>query len=721
MTNLKRFLVPLLLVSLISKVDAAADSSSQPGNARLFDRDNLVAWCIVPFDAKKRTPAERVEMLKKLGFTKYAYDWRAEHLPTFDEEVRLLKKADIELTAVWFPAGLNADARTLLEVIKKHGVKPQLWITMGEPAGKDQKEKVEAAAKTIRPIAIEAEKLGCSVALYNHGGWFGEPENQIAIIESLKLKNVGIVYNLHHGHDHLDRFPDLLKKMLPYLVAVNLNGMTKDGEKLNKKILPLGLGDLDLKLLKTIAESGYKGPIGILGHTQDDAEERLRDNLDGLDWLLPQLEGKKAGPKPKYRTVSGEVKKHTNVLLILVDDLGYGDLGCHGSKDIRTPNIDRLSKDGVRLTDCYAAAAVCSPTRAALITGRYPQRSGFEWVIDYTEKDRGLKATEASLPRLLKKGGYATGLFGKWHLGYKAEFGPNAHGFDDFFGFPSADLDYYSHKDANGDPGLYENTKLIQEKGYLTDLIAERSLAFLKKNAGKPFFLEVAFNAPHWPFQVPETPDDFRDSKTYGPRTGTRADYIKMVEHLDMCVGKLLAELDRLGLSQETLVIFTNDNGGERLSDNGPLFHGKYTLWEGGIRVPCIVRQPGVIPAGTVSAQPIITMDLTASILSAAGIAPPADISFDGEDVLAVLAGKKPQQERAFFWRLQRPGERGGQKAVRKGKWKYILDRGVDLLYDLESDPGERKSLAYQHPETVKRLKDAVAAWEAKLPPVEKK
>ncbi|HEV3384005.1 MAG TPA: sulfatase-like hydrolase/transferase [Gemmata sp.] len=721
MQQTKKYLEFLVLIPLIASPVMAADPPAQPLNPKLYDRDNLVAWCIVPFDAKKRSPAERVEMLKKLGFTKYAYDWRAEHLPTFGEEVRLLKKANIELTAVWFPAGLNADARTLLDAIKKHGVKTQLWITMGEPAGKGQKEKVEAAAKAIRPIAAEAEKLGCSVALYNHGGWFGEPENQIAIIDSLKLKNVGIVYNLHHGHDHLDRFPELLKKMLPHLVALNLNGMAKDGEKLGKKILPLGQGELDLKLLKTIEESGYGGPIGILGHTQDDAEERLRDNLDGLDWLLPQLTGTKAGPKPKYRTMSSEARKHPNILLILVDDLGYGDLGCYGSKDIRTPNIDRLSKEGVRLTDCYSAAAVCSPTRAALITGRYPQRSGFEWVIDYNEKDRGLKATDTSLPRLLKKGGYATGLFGKWHLGYKAEFGPNAHGFDDFFGFPSADLDYYSHKDANGDPGLYSNTKLIQENGYLTDLITDRSTAFLKKNASNPFFLEVAYNAPHWPFQVPGKPDDFRDEKTYGPRTGTRADYIKMVEHLDTCVGKLLAELDRLGLSKETLVIFTNDNGGERLSDNGPLFHGKYTLWEGGIRVPCIVRQPGAIPVGTTSAQPIITMDLTAGILSAAGIAPPAEASLDGEDVLAILAGKKPKQERTFFWRLKRPGEQGGQKAVRRGKWKYILDRRVELLYDLEADLGERKSLAYEHPEIVMQLREALAGWEAKMPPVEKK
>ncbi len=293
-----------LVVLILFAAQVVAADPPVPTGEKLFARDNLVAWCIVPFDAKKRTPTERVEMLKKLGFKKYAYDWRDEHLPTFDEEVGLLKKAGIELTAVWFPANLGADARKLLDGIKKHNVKPQLWVTMGDPGGKDQKEKVETAASIIRPIAAEADKLGCTIALYNHGGWFGEPENQIAVIETLKLKNVGMVYNLHHGHDHLDRFSELLKKMMPYLLALNLNGMVKDGEKLGKKLLPLGQGELDLKLLKAIVESGYVGPIGILGHTQDDAEARLRDNLDGLDWLIPQLAGKPAGPKPKYRTMS---------------------------------------------------------------------------------------------------------------------------------------------------------------------------------------------------------------------------------------------------------------------------------------------------------------------------------------------------------------------------------------------------------------------------------
>ena len=288
----------MALCFLITLLPAVA--RAQPKD--IYAKDNLVAWCIVPFDAKKRTPAERVEMLQKLGFKKYAYDWRAEHLPSFEEEVTLLKKANIELTAVWFPANLGDDAKKLLAVIEKHKMKPQLWVTMPDPPEKEQAEKIATAVKTIKPIAEEAAKHGCSVALYNHGGWFGDPVNQIAILEALKLKNVGIVYNLHHGHDHFDRFPELVKRMKPHLLAVNLNGSVKGGDKSGKKIMPLGTGDLDVKLLSAIRDIGYDGPVGILGHTQDDAADRLADNLDGLNWLLPQLTGKAAGPKPQYRT-----------------------------------------------------------------------------------------------------------------------------------------------------------------------------------------------------------------------------------------------------------------------------------------------------------------------------------------------------------------------------------------------------------------------------------
>ncbi len=270
-----------------------------------FQADNLVAWCIVPFDAKKRGPKERVEMLARLGFKKYAYDWRAEHLPTFGEELDLLKQHQIELTGLWFPTAMNDEARTLLAALQDHKVRTQLWVTGGggpTANADEQQQRIDVEVQRLRPIAEAAAEIGCKVALYNHGGWFGEPENQLAIIAALKMPNVGIVYNQHHGHDHVDRFPTLLKQMLPHLLALNLNGMIPKGDQIGQKIMPLGTGSLDLPLLKVVKDSGYRGPIGILGHTQDDAEARLSDNLDGLAWLLPQLSGKPAGPLPKYRT-----------------------------------------------------------------------------------------------------------------------------------------------------------------------------------------------------------------------------------------------------------------------------------------------------------------------------------------------------------------------------------------------------------------------------------
>lgn len=294
--------VSLLLVGL----PAAASRAAEAPAGGLFARENLVAWCIVPYDGKKRGPEERAAMLRRLGFRQFAYDWRAEHLPTLDRELDALEKNGIKLTAVWFPGGLNDEARLLLDALARHRIETQLWVTLGGggPAATpdEQRKKVAEHAAAVRPIAEAAARIGCSVGLYNHGSWFGEPENQLAIIDALRLPNVGIVYNLHHGHDHLDRFPALLQKMKPHLMALNLNGMVAGGDRDGRKILPLGQGTHDLELIKTIASSGYRGPIGILGHTDDDAEERLQDNLDGLDWLVAQLSGTPAGPKPKPRT-----------------------------------------------------------------------------------------------------------------------------------------------------------------------------------------------------------------------------------------------------------------------------------------------------------------------------------------------------------------------------------------------------------------------------------
>ena len=275
---------------------------------QLFARTNLVAWCIVPFDAKKRGPEERAAMLERLGFKMFAYDYRAEHIPTWDAEMEALKRHQVQLLAWWFPTILNEEGGTILGVLQRHRWRAQLWVMGGgapTKSAEEQLKRVESEVTRIKPIAEDAGAIGCSVALYNHGGWFGEPENQIAIIEKLRtagVTNVGIVYNLHHGHSHLDRFPVLLQKMKPYLVALNINGMVRDGETSGRKILPLGQGDLDLSLLKMIRDSGWRGPIGILNHTDEDAEARLRDNLEGLDWLVTGLDGGTAPPKPTPRS-----------------------------------------------------------------------------------------------------------------------------------------------------------------------------------------------------------------------------------------------------------------------------------------------------------------------------------------------------------------------------------------------------------------------------------
>jgi hypothetical protein len=262
----------------------------------VFERSNLVAWCIVPFDSRMRVPAERAEMVKRLGFTKVAYDWRDNHVPSFEDEILQYKKHGIEYFAFW---GTHDKA---FELFTKYDLHPQIWLTLGSPKAATQAERIAAAAKQMLPLVERTAKIKCKLGLYNHGGWGGEPENLVAVCKLLreqhKADHVGIVYNLHHGHEHIKDFEQSLAQMKPYLLCLNLNGMSTGGPQ----ILPLGAGEHDVKLLKTIRDSGYAGPIGIIGHTNDDVELRLRDNLDGLDWILPQLDGKAAGPRPKYRT-----------------------------------------------------------------------------------------------------------------------------------------------------------------------------------------------------------------------------------------------------------------------------------------------------------------------------------------------------------------------------------------------------------------------------------
>jgi arylsulfatase A-like enzyme len=404
-----------------------------------------------------------------------------------------------------------------------------------------------------------------------------------------------------------------------------------------------------------------------------------------------------------------------NVLLIVTDDVGYGDIGSYGAPDIETPNIDRLAKEGVRLTDFYAAPQ-CTPTRAALITGRYQQRVQLERALSHAgpTSEQGLLPNGRSLPQLLKNHGYATGLIGKWHLGFKPEFGPNAHGFDYFFGFLSGYIDFYTHTRGDGTADLFENATPVHQDGYMTDLITARAVRFIEQRASGPFFLEVAYNAAHWPFQPPDRFSKAPNNGTFqGPADAvpaTRKDYAAMLTRADAGVGQILVTLDRLGLAANTLVVFTNDNGGEWLSRNAPLFHRKDTLWEGGIRVPTILRWPGRLPAGRSSAQPGITMDLTASILAATRAPVPPDARLEGMNLLPVLSGQSSPVERTFFWRISVPNRQ--QRAVRQGEWKLLVDGDHLLLYDLRSDIGERQDVAAERPDLVRRLSALLADWE---------
>ena len=324
-----------------------------------------------------------------------------------------------------------------------------------------------------------------------------------------------------------------------------------------------------------------------------------------------------------------------------------------------------------------------------------------------------------SLPLLMKKNGYATALVGKWHLGYKPEFSPRAHGFDLFFGYKSAAIDYYTHfttrpsegaQFVSAQPDLWEDDALVEQDGYMTDLITRRAVEFINQNATRPFFIDVAFNAPHSPTQRPDNP-----GRTAAPGSATRADYAAVMERVDRGVGEILQTLRTRGLERNTIVIFTNDNGGVGLSHSAPLFHRKFSAWEGGIRVPALFRWPGRIPARTVSAQVGITMDLTASILAATATPVPSDARLEGINLFPILERKAPQVERTLFWRTAGPSPVNmNQKAVRSGDWKLIIDGAVTriFLFNVKADPGERQDWFARRQDIVQRLQKQLTEWE---------
>lgn len=405
-----------------------------------------------------------------------------------------------------------------------------------------------------------------------------------------------------------------------------------------------------------------------------------------------------------------------NILFILADDLGYGDLSCYGRPDYRTPHLDRLAQQGVRLTNAYAASPVCTPTRCAFITGRYPARTpvGLEEPLTWRKNigDRmGLSPDHPTIASLLKGNGYETALVGKWHLGYPSRYGPIQSGFDHFFGIMSGGVDYFTHKDGVGEPDLYENKIPVERVGYITDLLTERAVQFISRRRNQPFYLSLHYTAPHWPW---EGPGDEKVSKTLASLVegGSLKAYASMMKSLDDGIGRVLKALSNAKLDRETLVFFTSDNGGERFSYNWPFSGEKFNLREGGVRVPAIVRWPGVLPSGRLSDQAAITMDWTATILAVTQTRPHSNYPLDGEDLLPVLRGQKPVFERTIFWRTRSQG------AARSGKWKYLKEGNDDFLFDLTVDQREQADFKEKNPDVLQRIRTEYQRWESQMLPL---
>jgi len=417
--------------------------------------------------------------------------------------------------------------------------------------------------------------------------------------------------------------------------------------------------------------------------------------------------------------------RRPNILFILADDLGYGDLSCYGRPDYQTPHLDRFATQGVRFLNAYSASPVCTPTRCAFITGRYPARTRVGLEEPLTEKgELGEKAKVLGLPpehptvaSLLKRSGYQTALFGKWHLGYLPNFGPVQSGFDEFFGIMSGAADFFTHKDMMGNPDLYEGKVSVERIGYTTQMLTQRAVEYISKrgkSAGSPFYLSLHYTAPHWPWEGPRDQEVARTlGSGYGGFTagGSLKTYAAMMKSLDDGIGEVLRALDRAGMTRNTLVIFTSDNGGERFSYNWPFQGQKFSLWEGGIRVPAIVRWPGVSPVGMVTRQAAITMDWTATMLAAGNAKADSDYPLDGDDLIPVLRGAKPIYDRTLFWRTSI------QDALLKGHWKYLKDGKDEYLFDLSVDEREQANYRELNPAMFAQLRDEFTKWNSTVLP----
>ena len=419
-----------------------------------------------------------------------------------------------------------------------------------------------------------------------------------------------------------------------------------------------------------------------------------------------------------------------NIVFIVADDLGYADLGCYGGRDASfgpvSPVPDGLAARGLKLTQGYSNSPVCSPTRFALMTGRYQYRLRGAAEEPINSKSRGsttlgLPPEHPTLPSLLRDAGYRTALMGKWHLGYPPAFGPLRSGYDEFFGPMSGGVDYFTHCSSTGQHDLYLNDAEQQEGGYLTDLITDHGLDFVRRMAGgarsgTPFFLSLHYTAPHWPW---ETRDDEALAQEvrgnlFHLHGGNIDTYRRMIHHMDEGIGRLMDLLRAEGLERDTLVVFTSDNGGERFSDNWPLVGGKMDLTEGGIRVPWIAHWPAVIAPGSTSTQTCMTMDWSATMLDAAGAPAAASHPLDGRSLMPLLRDATWRDDQPLFWRMNHRG----QRAMRHGPWKYLRVDGHDYLFNLEGDERERANLAPIAPERLAAMVQAWEAWEATMPPI---
>ena len=418
--------------------------------------------------------------------------------------------------------------------------------------------------------------------------------------------------------------------------------------------------------------------------------------------------------------------KRPNIVFIVADDLGYADLGCYGGRDADfgpvSPVLDGLAARGIRFTQGYSNSPVCSPTRFAMITGRYQYRlrGAAEEPIrsDRGSTTLGLPPDHPTLPSLLKAAGYRTALIGKWHLGFPPHFGPLKSGYEEFFGPLSGGVDYFTHCDSRGNHDLWLGDDEHHTETYLTDLLSDRAVDHVGRMAQQdaPFFLSLHYTAPHWPWETREDADRaplVRDN-LFDLSGGNIHTYRRMVHQMDEGIGRLMAALERHGLADDTLVVFTSDNGGERFSDSWPLVGGKMDLTEGGIRVPWIAHWPAVIAPGGVTSQACLTMDWSATMLAVAGAVADAAYPLDGVSLLPVLQSPADSFSRPMHWRMNHRG----QRAMRDGNWKYLRVDGNDFLFDIGADERERANLARQEPERLLTMRAAWEAWNQTMPPI---